>query len=288
MKKLKFAIVMIICMLGVASVNAQETKSNVAITLERTACFGSCPIYTITILESGEVIYNGDRFVDVTGEQISEIPPETVALMVKAFQDAGYFDWKEAYDKMTVTDMPYITTSVTVDGKTHKIVRYAGDDSAPLELPFLEQWIDAMTNSGLWTGVKPNVAYTSNGGESPVLSIQHDACFGSCPVYNVAIFADGTVVYSGIANVTNMGVKTFKVEASSVEGVVQKAKALGYFDWQESYEKRVMTDQSTVTSSIRSEDQSKQIVRYNGDPNAPVGLVWIEESIDQLVTTVTG
>jgi hypothetical protein len=46
----------------------------------------------------------------------------------------------------------------------------------------------------------------------------------------------------------------------------------------------VKTDQTTVISSVRWEDQYKQIFRYNGDPNAPVGLVWIEDSIDALVS----
>ena len=80
---------------------------------------------------------------------------------------------------------------------------------------------------------------------------------------------------------------TFKIDEAAISGIVQKAQALGYFDWQDSYEKRVMTDQSTVTTSIRFEDQAKQIARYNGDPNAPVGLVWIEDSIDQLVKNPT-
>jgi hypothetical protein len=44
-----------------------------------------------------------------------------------------------------------------------------------------------------------------------------------------------------------------------------------------------MTDQATAITSIRSEDQSKRIVRYDGDPNAPVGLLWVEDTIDRVV-----
>ncbi len=285
MNKLKFAILMILCMLGMASVNAQENKADAVITLERTACFGSCPIYTISIFENGDVVYNGEKFVDVTGEQKTQIDPATVALMVKAFEDAGYFDWKEAYDTQTVTDLPSVITSVTHNGKTHRIVRYAGDDSAPLALSFLEQWVDEMTSSQMWTGAQSNFAYISNGKNSPVITLQRDACFGTCPVYRAAIFEDGTIVYVGIAHVKQIGVSIFKVDALELSGITQKAKALGYFDWQESYTKQVMTDQPTVTSSIRIDDEFKQIVRYDGDPNAPIGLVWIEESIDQLVTS---
>ena len=287
MTKLKFVILFVVMMLGAASAYAQD-ESKVAITLERTACFGSCPIYTISILENGDVIYNGEKFVDVTGEQKSQLEPETVAAMVKAFEEAGYFDWKEAYDTMTVTDMPYIITSVTRNGETHRITRYVGDSSAPLELAFLERWIDQMTNSQMWTGVQSDLLNIPFGSDAPVVTLERSACFGKCPVYNIVIFEDGTVVYTGIANVDKIGVSTLKTDASAVESVIQRAKALGYFDWQDSYDQMVMTDQVTVTTSIRSEDQTKQIARYNGDPNAPVGLVWVEESIDQLLTNASG
>jgi hypothetical protein len=49
-----------------------------------------------------------------------------------------------------------------------------------------------------------------------------------------------------------------------------------------------MTDQATVITSIRWEDQFKRIARYEGDPNAPVGIVRIEESIHRLVTDLVG
>lgn len=288
MNKFKFAILMILSlMLSVSAAYAQESTPKVAITLERTACFGSCPIYTITIYDNGDVVYKGDRFVTVTGEQKSQLDPETVKLMVKAFEDAGYFDWKEAYDTQTVTDMPSIITSVTSNGKTHRIVRYAGDSSAPLALPFLEQWIDTMTASNLWTGAQSNIANVSNGTDSPIITLQRDACFGMCPVYTIAAFEDGTIVYTGIAHVKQLGVQIYKADPLAISVIPQKAQALGYFDWQDSYTKQVMTDQATVTSSIRMDDQFKQIVRYNGDPNAPVGLTWIEENIDQLVTNAT-
>jgi hypothetical protein len=287
MNKLKLTILVLISILGVASVNAQD-KSSVAITLERTACFGTCPIYTISIFDNGDVIYKGDKFVDVVGEQTSQIDPETVKAMVAAFEKPGYFDWKEAYDTQTVTDLPTIITSVTRNGQTHKITRYAGDSSAPLALPFLEQWIDTMTNSSLWTGKASDLTNVSNGTDTPLITLERGACFGFCPIYTVALFADGTIVKTGIANVKDLGVQILKVDATEINSVIQRAQALGYFDWQDSYDKQVMTDQVTVISSIRLDDQFKRVVRYNGDPNAPVGLTWIEDSIDQVVTNAAG
>ena len=113
MSKAKGFTLLILIMFGVSSVNAQGTDAHVVITLERTACHGTCPIYTVSILDNGTMTYEGENFVNVTGKQTSEIAPETAASMVEAFQDAGYFDWKEAYDTQTVSDLPTVITSVT-------------------------------------------------------------------------------------------------------------------------------------------------------------------------------
>lgn len=262
--------------------SAQDSKADVAITLERTPCFGTCPVYTVSILEDGTVIYNGTNFVDIEGEQITQIEPETVDMMLQAFADAGYFEWDEEYTEQTVSDLPTVITSVTRDGATHQITRYAGD-TAPLALPFLEQWIDIVANTAMWTGVQAEPSTVYNGMSTPVITLQRTPCFGFCPVYNLAIFEDGTAVYTGIANVDKLGVIVYQVEDFVVESLIQQATALGYFDWQESYETMVMTDQVTVITTIQTDEQYKRIVRYGGDPNAPVGLTWIEDNIGQYI-----
>ena len=277
-----------VCLLGAAAIQAQDTEPGVAITLERTACFGSCPVYSVTIMEDGTVHYNGERFVDVTGEQTYELDPATVQTMVDAIAEAGYFEWDEAYDAMTVSDLPYIITSVTRDGETHRINHYTGDGSAPLELSLLETWIDAMASTSMWTGSELGLESLSNGTDTPVATLQRTACFGFCPVYDVALFADGTVAYLGIANVDHVGVQVYQTDPSAVTSVTDRASISGYFDWQDSYENQLMTDQSSVITSIRTDDNYKRIVRYGGDPSAPIGLVWVEDSIDQVVTNATG
>lgn len=271
-----------------SALTAQQASNAPVITLERTACFGTCPVYTVGIFEDGTVVYEGERSVAVPGEQISQIAPETVALMIGAFEDAGYFAWNEAYDTQTVSDLPSTITSVTSAGETHRIVRYAGDNTAPLALPFLEQWIDAMANTSLWTGIQPDVVNITNAMTSPVMTLQHGPNFGTGPVYSVAAYEDGTVVFTGIANVNEIGVHIVEVDASTVSSIAEIAQIMGYFGWQDSYEERLMTDHATISTSIRWDDAFKRIVRYDGDPNAPIGLVRIEDSISRLVADQVG
>ena len=45
-----------------------------AVTLERTPCFGTCPVYTVAISRSGEVTFDGKRHVAHTGQATATIP----------------------------------------------------------------------------------------------------------------------------------------------------------------------------------------------------------------------
>ena len=273
---------------SITSANAQQAETGAVITLERTACRGVCPIYTMTIFEDGTVRYEGEDFVTVTGEQTTELEPETVQTMIAAFERAGYFDWDAAYTNQTVSDLPTVITSVTRNGETHRIERYVGDFSAPLALPFLEQWIDTMAKTVYWTGIQPDPAAISNGTDTPLITLEQTACFGSCPVYHVALFADGTGVFTGIANVDEIGVTVFEADPAVITNIAQLAQIFGYFEWQDNYDKIVKTDQVIVITAIHGEDDYKRIMRNAGDPTAPVGLLWVENMINQQVTDLIG
>ena len=56
--------------------------SSVQITLERTVCFGFCPIYKLTIHGNGLVEYDGDRNVTVSGHQTTQLTQAQVAELV--------------------------------------------------------------------------------------------------------------------------------------------------------------------------------------------------------------
>src|SRR5262245_49630613 len=108
MNNIRWFSLLMLMVFGTPSVKVQGPESDPVITLERTACLGKCPVYTVNILDDGRVIYEGNRFVAVTGKQTSNIAPKTVAAMIELFKGAGYFDWDEAYDTQTVSDLPTV------------------------------------------------------------------------------------------------------------------------------------------------------------------------------------
>lgn len=130
--------------------------SNVNITMFRGACFGACPIYYLEIHGDGQVIYRGYEYVNVTGEQTSSIPVDSVRELVNQFNNSGYFDLNDRYDQVDRTDQATVVTSISTDGTFKSIYDYQGTHLLPelLKLRQLENMIDQVTNSSQWVGVQ--------------------------------------------------------------------------------------------------------------------------------------
>lgn len=130
--------------------------NNVNITMFRGACFGACPIYYLEIHGDGQVIYRGYEYVNVTGEQTSTIPVDSVRELVNQFNNSGYFNLKDRYDQVDRTDQATVVTSINVDGKSKSVYDYLGTHllSELLKLRQLESMIDQITNSSQWVGVQ--------------------------------------------------------------------------------------------------------------------------------------
>src|SRR5579862_9270632 len=82
-------------LLIVAQPGFGQTKNSIPsdtkIVLERTACFGSCPIYKLTISADGTVEFEGKDFVQVKGNAKGKISTDAVHQLVVAFDEIKYF-----------------------------------------------------------------------------------------------------------------------------------------------------------------------------------------------------
>ena len=122
----------------------------VVITLERTACHGTCPVYALTIYGSGTAIYEGKDFVKTKGRAEITISEEKIRQLVSEFEKVDYFSLNDSYVERVITDAPSATTSITIGGKTKTIKHYHGDLNAPKQLTELESRIDEIIDSAQW------------------------------------------------------------------------------------------------------------------------------------------
>jgi hypothetical protein len=129
-----------------------------AITLERTPCFGGCPVYRISVSSEGLVSYEGRAGVRRLGAASKRISPQRVSALLTELERAGYFSFAPRYTPAEpacgryATDSPTAITSVQLDGRTHRIEHDYGCGSAPGALVVLERRIDEALGSSEWTG----------------------------------------------------------------------------------------------------------------------------------------
>jgi len=122
-------------------------------TLERTGCFGWCPVYKVTMFRDGVLDYDGRHYVKTMGPTSAHISPEQIAALDALFQNNGYLEFKDAYLDVRVTDMPSAYTSYSPAGGATKSIRHAhGDPTAPKQLTTVEDGIDRIIEIEQWIG----------------------------------------------------------------------------------------------------------------------------------------
>ena len=134
------------------------TADSAVVTLERTPCFGTCPVYRVTASANGAVRFEGKSHVPHRGSAVGQVPKARLDSLLAELKAAGYFSFEEQYVPGSpacgnaATDLPTVTTSVTLDGRTKRIEHYRGCAGAPQALSQLEERIDEVLNTAQWTG----------------------------------------------------------------------------------------------------------------------------------------
>ena len=140
------------------SPDASGADARPVVSLERTPCFGRCPVYRVTISRSGLVRYEGKRFVADSGTDSARISSKAVTGLLSELEQGGYYGFDEKYVAgsagcgLYATDLPSAITSVD-DGKHSKRVEHDhGCSQAPQALAGLENKIDQVAGTARWIG----------------------------------------------------------------------------------------------------------------------------------------
>ena len=120
---------------------ANTSEIELIISLQRTACFGTCPIYKIEIFSDGSGIYTGTRFVENIGITEFSLSKTQLSLILTQAEDIGFTNMKGEYSE-PISDLP--TTFIQIKDK--KIRDYTG---APKTLKNLENLIDQLYQKAL-------------------------------------------------------------------------------------------------------------------------------------------
>jgi hypothetical protein len=99
------------------------------IRLERTACFGPCPVYTITVLGDRSATFVATTMKSSSSSCCDLVKKKTLSTsdydnLVKQIEAMDFFKLKERYSG-EITDQPGVKISVIAPYGTHSVWRYA-------------------------------------------------------------------------------------------------------------------------------------------------------------------
>lgn len=163
----------------VASCNSQSNFPDVRndkllISLQRTACYGSCPDYKVSIDGQGNVVFatrppldDGDsavhrEFSTSTGVRVSGtyrtmVSKADVASLLQKFKSADFFSLKDEY-RADATDLPTYILSIDTGNGSKTVVDYYGEKAGmPPVVTTLEDAVDKVAGTDRWIKGLPSV-----------------------------------------------------------------------------------------------------------------------------------
>lgn len=115
--------------------------------LERTLCFGTCPVYTVIMKSDGSLRYYGKRYVEKKGKLTGQVSKSRFNQLAQFIKDADFMELEHSYDR-PVTDLPTVYTKVVMDGRQKVVRNYA--NAGPTKLWAIEQLIDKLLAEAEW------------------------------------------------------------------------------------------------------------------------------------------
>lgn len=119
------------------------SDDNLLVKMEKTSCYGQCPVYTVRIDRNGNGIFTGEENTEPLGTYKFRLSEEEMEELKSFFDKAGFRDMKDRYYE-NLTDLPTTWLTYREGGSEKKVMDYYG---APEELKILEKQVEAMVLS---------------------------------------------------------------------------------------------------------------------------------------------
>lgn len=125
--------------------------------LKRTACLGTCPIYTVRIEADGHVLFDGEDYVSHKGRSTGQATVTRVRQLVQQFAALNFFVLRNQYGAIGdcpvyATDNPSVILTLRFLSMTKTVELYLGCVGSPeaQAVAQLAEQIDATSNSQQW------------------------------------------------------------------------------------------------------------------------------------------
>jgi hypothetical protein len=123
-----------------------EIASDSRLVMNRGACHGRCPIYSLIVEYPGKASYIGKRFTDKLGLYEKTIPDSVFQLLMKSCEEAELWQYDDFYPSAT-TDLAVVELLYSRKGETKSI---KGTNSRPEAVLKLENQLVTIAEADGW------------------------------------------------------------------------------------------------------------------------------------------
>lgn len=140
--------------------NTRLNELTRVIEMSKGPCYGSCPVFTITVYDNGVVAYKGERHTNKLGLYVKILKNTEYQKILNAFKDANLWQFQDVY-KSQIPDFQTVTMTYYEEGDIKTIV---GKDGRPSKVVELEAMLDKLADSddGWELKEKPTYGLPSN------------------------------------------------------------------------------------------------------------------------------
>lgn len=148
MTRLSYLMLGLVLLASSSCKNRNQVPETAYIVFEETPCFGTCPIYKMTVHGSGLVTYNGERFSPKLGSFEKQLSAKETKELFNQVYD---FSWSEFQDKYpaSVSDLPSTVFEFNYKEISKKRIKVTGEH--PAELDVLKSILSTLAESEGWT-----------------------------------------------------------------------------------------------------------------------------------------
>ena len=133
--------------------------------MERTGCYGFCPVYEVDIDNNGTVNFNGITHIAMPGPHTRAAAQPDVDALISEIKRINFFKLKDSYRFMRdgctswATDGPSVSIAVTQGDEIKHVVYYYGCTgfAAEQDLKSLAKSIDRVAKTKKWIGGRDKV-----------------------------------------------------------------------------------------------------------------------------------
>ena len=163
---------LLLVFLGSIGCMRQESKpvvdsTRLTVTLQRTECFGLCPMYSVTVSSDRNVRFHGERWIQFDGDRIAQISEDAYQQLLQAVRDARFDTLKPRYRGSSDgcgeywTDHPSMIIMISSEKKTYQTnfnmgCKGGSAAEATARITLLGKQIDTILDTGRWIGPPEN------------------------------------------------------------------------------------------------------------------------------------